>query len=94
MLLDSRSCNNPLHHPIPQNFYSTAQQLIGKRRCHKCDNLYNIIIPLYVCTCDDQIGIPTMESKGNSEPGGGIRSTRTTTAFKAINFELFARPVS
>lgn len=28
------------------------------------------------------------------EPGGGIRNTRTTHAFRAINFELFAKPVS
>ena len=28
------------------------------------------------------------------EPGSGIRNTRTTHAFRAINFELFAKPVS
>lgn len=28
----------------------------------------------------------------DGEPGRGIRGTRTTGAFRAINFELFARP--
>lgn len=28
------------------------------------------------------------------QPGSGIRSMRSTTAFRAINFELYAKPVS
>ena len=28
------------------------------------------------------------------EPGSGIRGTRTTGVFRAVNFELFAAPVS
>lgn len=28
------------------------------------------------------------------KPGEGIRSMRSTTAFRAINFELYAKPVS
>ena len=33
-----------------------------------------------------------MASK-DPEPGSGIRSTRTTGVFRAVNFELFAKPV-
>ena len=33
-------------------------------------------------------------SDKDPEPGSGIRNTRTTHAFRAINFELFAKPVS
>ncbi len=29
-----------------------------------------------------------------AQPGSGIRSTRTTSVFRAVNFELFATPVS
>ena len=29
-----------------------------------------------------------------SEPGDGLREVRTTGVFRAVNFELFARPVS
>lgn len=28
------------------------------------------------------------------QPGDGIRSLRSTMAFRAINFELYAKPVS
>lgn len=28
------------------------------------------------------------------KPGEGIRSMRSTTAFRVINFELYAKPVS
>lgn len=34
------------------------------------------------------------KSKKLSEPGSGIRSARTTSLFRAVNFELFATPVS
>ena len=34
-----------------------------------------------------------MENQKNPEPGSGIRSTRTTSVFRAVNFELFAKPV-
>lgn len=33
-------------------------------------------------------------STTNYKPGEGIRSMRSTTAFRAINFELYAKPVS
>ena len=33
------------------------------------------------------------ENKGH-EAGSGIRSTRFTSVFRAVNFELFAKPVS
>ena len=29
-----------------------------------------------------------------ADPGKGIRNSRTTTAFRVVNFELFAKPVS
>lgn len=29
-----------------------------------------------------------------AEPGDGLRSLKSTTAFRAINFELYAKPVS
>lgn len=35
-----------------------------------------------------------MASSKDPEPGGGIRNTKTTHAFRVINFELFAKPVS
>lgn len=28
------------------------------------------------------------------QPGDGIRSMRSTTLFRAVNFELYAKPVS
>ncbi|XP_045760933.1 small integral membrane protein 8 [Maniola jurtina] len=31
-------------------------------------------------------------SKGNEKPGDGIRSMRSTTAFRVVNFELYAKP--
>ena len=34
------------------------------------------------------------QSGGESGPGRGIAGARTTGVFRAINFELFARPVS
>ena len=34
------------------------------------------------------------EKSSKPEPGSGIRSTRTTGVFRAVNFELFAAPVS
>lgn len=30
----------------------------------------------------------------STEPGSGIRSMKTTTAFRVVNFELYAKPVS
>lgn len=38
-----------------------------------------------------------MSDKNNSnkeKPGDGLRSMRSTTAFRVINFELYAKPVS
>lgn len=32
------------------------------------------------------------EEPRKSEPGEGIRSMRSTTAFRALNFELYAKP--
>lgn len=29
-----------------------------------------------------------------ADPGKGIRKARTTTAFRVVNFELFAKPVN
>ncbi|CAB3237179.1 unnamed protein product [Arctia plantaginis] len=31
-------------------------------------------------------------NKNNEKPGDGIRSMRSTTAFKVINYELYAKP--
>ncbi len=33
-------------------------------------------------------------AKKDDKPGSGIRSARTTSLFRAVNFELFATPVS
>ncbi|VEN34331.1 unnamed protein product [Callosobruchus maculatus] len=33
-----------------------------------------------------------MQDKKQSAPGDGLRSVRTTTFFRAINFELYAKP--
>ena len=35
---------------------------------------------------------PTTEAK--PEPGAGLRGMKTTAAFRTLNFELYARPVS
>lgn len=35
-----------------------------------------------------------MSEKKNATPGEGLRSVRTTTLFKAVNFELYVKPVS
>lgn len=35
-----------------------------------------------------------MSDKRNEKPGEGLRSLRSTTAFRVINFELYAKPVS
>lgn len=32
--------------------------------------------------------------KHNYQPGEGIRSVRSTNVFRALNFELYAKPVS
>lgn len=34
-----------------------------------------------------------MGTKNNQKPGEGISSMRSTTAFRVINFELYAKPV-
>lgn len=34
-----------------------------------------------------------MEGKGRPEPGDGIRGSRSTAAFRALNFELYMKPV-
>lgn len=40
-------------------------------------------------------GMPELEGSDKpAQPGSGIRSTRTTSVFRAVNFELFATPVS
>ncbi|XP_069140444.1 small integral membrane protein 8-like [Argopecten irradians] len=41
---------------------------------------------------NDQSSSKQTTSKGTHEPGSGIRSTQTTTAFRVVNFELYARP--
>ncbi|XP_013144371.1 PREDICTED: small integral membrane protein 8 [Papilio polytes] len=33
-----------------------------------------------------------MSDKRNEKPGEGLRSLRSTTAFRVINFELYAKP--
>ncbi|XP_023017038.1 small integral membrane protein 8 [Leptinotarsa decemlineata] len=33
-----------------------------------------------------------MSNKNNPSPGDGLRSVRTTTLFRAVNFELYAKP--
>lgn len=35
-----------------------------------------------------------MTDKKNPAPGDGLRSVRTTTLFRAVNFELYTKPVS
>lgn len=35
-----------------------------------------------------------MSNQNNEKPGEGIRSMRSSTAFRVINFELYAKPVS
>lgn len=35
-----------------------------------------------------------MIDKKNPAPGDGLRSVRTTTLFRAVNFELYTKPVS
>lgn len=35
-----------------------------------------------------------MSTNNNEKPGDGIRSMRSTTAFRVVNFELYAKPVS
>lgn len=34
------------------------------------------------------------QNKNNGKPEDGLRSLRSTTAFRVINFELYAKPVS
>ena len=34
------------------------------------------------------------EEPVKSEPGEGLRSVKTTNVFRAVNFELYAKPVS
>lgn len=34
------------------------------------------------------------EGEGNVKPGDGIRSLKTSSFFRALNFELYATPVS
>lgn len=34
------------------------------------------------------------EKPPTHQPGDGIRSMRSTTLFRAVNFELYAKPVS
>lgn len=34
------------------------------------------------------------EKPPKHQPGDGIRSMRSTTLFRAVNFELYAKPVS
>lgn len=38
--------------------------------------------------------IPQSDKKPQYQPGEGIRSMRSTTLFRAVNFELYAKPVS
>lgn len=40
-----------------------------------------------------EVGSAATRNKGN-EPGAGIRALKTTGVFRAVNFELYARPVS
>lgn len=35
-----------------------------------------------------------MSKKDEPAPGDGIRSMRTSRVFRAVNFELYAKPVS
>lgn len=37
---------------------------------------------------------PKSEKPQQHQPGDGIRSMRSTTLFRAVNFELYAKPVS
>lgn len=37
---------------------------------------------------------PSSEQKPKYQPGEGIRSMQSTTLFRAVNFELYAKPVS
>lgn len=39
-------------------------------------------------------GQDPLDPKKPQAPGEGIRSLRTSAAFRALNFELYARPVS
>lgn len=41
---------------------------------------------------DDKV--PKPEKPQQHQPGEGIRSMRSTTLFRAVNFELYAKPVS
>lgn len=36
---------------------------------------------------------PPPEKPPKHQPGEGIRSMRSTTLFRAVNFELYAKPV-
>lgn len=40
---------------------------------------------------DDKV--PKPEKPKQHQPGEGIRSMRSTTLFRAVNFELYAKPV-
>ena len=37
---------------------------------------------------------PSSEKGSNVQAGDGLRSLRTTSVFKAVNFELYVKPVS
>lgn len=54
------------------------------------------MIQVDLTTLTIQVGLMIMiimASGKDAEPGSGIRNSRTTHAFKVINFELFAKPV-
>lgn len=38
--------------------------------------------------------VPETDKAPKHQPGEGIRSMRSTTLFRAVNFELYAKPVS
>lgn len=37
--------------------------------------------------------VPQPEKPQQHQPGEGIRSMKSTTLFRAVNFELYAKPV-
>lgn len=41
---------------------------------------------------ENQFSQKPSTNHGSAEPGSGIRSMRTTTAFRVVNFELYAKP--
>ena len=79
------------------------QCLVGKGRCLHNDHYhtmqhgwYRVVgsrLRLATITYQASVQMASPSDK-DPEPGSDIRNTRTTHAFRAINFELFAKPVS